>query len=290
MRIRAPDCFGRPVNERIKFAMREIRIWLRLIGTFAVYRSGQQLQATQVGSRKARVLLALLAVEHGCLVPVDRVAEVLWGDTWPSRPAENAATLVSRVRSTLGPDVVVGGRGGYRLGGSVGVDLWAGGGLIAAAEADLARGEPAPARLAAERATALFGNATVLTDESGALWAEPARAAHQQLLRRTRLALAEAALRMGDVQGAQTAAEAAATADPFDEGAHRALMRAYEAAGEPAWALALYERLRATLSEEFGIDPSSATRSLHLTILRNATVTAAPVGNSTSLAGMCPWP
>jgi DNA-binding SARP family transcriptional activator len=52
-------------------------LWLRLVGTFAVHRHGQPLCATEVGSRKARTVLALLAVEPGQLVPVDRVIEVL---------------------------------------------------------------------------------------------------------------------------------------------------------------------------------------------------------------------
>jgi hypothetical protein len=63
-------------------------------------------------------------------------------------------------------------------------------------------------------------------------------------------------------------ARAAATADPLDEAAWRALMTAQVAAGAPAAALAAYEQLRATLADELGTDPAPETQALHLSILR----------------------
>jgi DNA-binding SARP family transcriptional activator len=47
----------------------------------------------------------------------------VWRDTPPQRPADNVATLVSRLRSALGPDAIVGGRAGYRLGERLRIDL-----------------------------------------------------------------------------------------------------------------------------------------------------------------------
>ena len=55
-----------------------------------------------LGSRKARTLLALLAAERGRLVPVDRIVDVLWPDGPPADPAANVSTLVSRTRRLLG--------------------------------------------------------------------------------------------------------------------------------------------------------------------------------------------
>lgn len=45
-------------------------------------------------------------------------------------------------------------------------------------------------------------------------------------------------------------------------------MRARDAAGEQALALAAYERLRATLAARLGTDPARSTRELHAAILR----------------------
>src|SRR5262249_14715669 len=90
---------------------------LHLAGVFGVVRDGARLAESDLRSRKARTLLKLLAVERARLVSVDRIAEVLWAGDPPSEPAQNVATLVSRLRRTLGPDVIRGGRQGYRLAG-----------------------------------------------------------------------------------------------------------------------------------------------------------------------------
>jgi DNA-binding SARP family transcriptional activator len=95
------------------------------------------------------------------------------------------------------------------------------------------------------------------------------------LLRRARNTAATAALEIGDARTAIAVAEAAVTVDPFDEIAHRVLMLAHHANGELAHALLTYERLRATLADELGIDPTPATRDLHLALLRNKAVIAA---------------
>lgn len=243
--------------------------WLQLAGPFTVTRSGQPQPTTQVGSRKARALLALLAVEGGRAVTVDRIVDAVWAGAPPRRPAENVATLVSRLRASLGTGVIAGGRSWYRLGPGCGVDLSEASGLVTQAEARLAGGEPALALRAASRAADLLGEVGVLADQPEASWAEPARIRHAGLLRRARHAAGHAALRTGEIRAARAAAEAAVAADPYDETACRILMRAQVAAGEPARALAMYERLRATLADELGVDPAPATRDLHRAILRD---------------------
>jgi DNA-binding SARP family transcriptional activator len=243
--------------------------WLQLAGPFTVSRAGRPQPATQVGTRKARALLALLAVESGRVVTVDRIVDAVWADAPPRRPAENVATLVSRLRSALGAEAIAGGRSWYRLGPACGVDLAEAGRLVRDAEARLAVGESDLALRAASRAVDLLGEAGVLADQPEASWAEPARTRHADLLRRARHAASQAGLRTGEVRQAWAAAEAAVAADPFDETACRLLMQAQVAAGEPAQALAVYERLRATLAEELGVDPAPATQDLHVAILRD---------------------
>src|SRR5207248_1574819 len=90
----------------------------------------------------------------------------------------------------------------------------------------------------------------------------------RELLRRVRLAAAEASLATGDPQRAASYAEAAVAADPLDEAAHRWYMAAAAASGEQARALAAYEALRQRLGRELGADPAPRTRELHLAILR----------------------
>ena len=120
---------------------------IRLVGPFAVVRGGRVLPDAEVGSRKARTLLALLAAERR-IVTVDRIVAVLWPGRPPQRPADNVATLVSRVRSALGPELVEGGHGGYRLADDVTVDLHEAALLVRDAQGRLAT-EPAVALEAA---------------------------------------------------------------------------------------------------------------------------------------------
>ncbi len=202
---------------------------VQVVGAVTVCRAGRVLPVAEVGSRKARTLLALLAVQGG-QVPVDRIVHAVWGDAPPMRPVANVATLVSRLRAALGSDAIVGDRAGYRLGDQVQVDLFRAASLVDEAEVRTV-GQPALALMTAQRAGQLLGNGVVLAEHRDAEWAEPARTSYGLLLRRTRHTIAAAALRVGDVR---TAVEAAMTADAFDEVACRMLMRAHRAAGEPA--------------------------------------------------------
>ncbi len=242
---------------------------LRLAGTFRVVRDGAQLTDGEIGSRKSRTLLKLLAVERPGLVTIDRIVEILWPDDRPAAPEQNVATMVSRLRAVLGAELIQGGRAGYRLaaGPGVVVDLDAAAGFCEQAEGKLGTAA-AVALAAAERAHELLSAGTAIGEEQYADWADPAREQVRELLRRVRLAAAEASLATGDAQRAASYAEAAVAADPLDEAAHRWYMSAAAAAGEQARALAAYEALRQRLGRELGADPAPQTRELHLAILR----------------------
>jgi DNA-binding SARP family transcriptional activator len=246
------------------------RVELRLAGTFGVVRDGTELSAGKLGSRKSRTLLKVLAVERPGPVAVDRIVEVLWAGEPPAAAEQNVASLVSRLRGVLGPGVILGGRQGYRLAGSpvVSVDLDTAARYCEQAERKLA-GSPAIALAVAERAIGLLAGDVALADEPYSAWADPARDQLRSLLRRTRLALAEAALATGDPRSAASWAGAALAADPLDEVAYRWYMSACAAAGEPAKALVAYAELRERLASELGTDPAPPTRELHLAILRD---------------------
>ncbi|WP_433731215.1 ATP-binding protein [Actinoplanes sp. CA-051413] len=266
-------------------------VCLRLAGAFAIRWSGDATDVPVTGSRKARTLLKLLAVERAGPVPMDRIVDVLWGDTPPRRAADNVATLVSRLRSRFGPELVTGARDGYRLGRppAVLVDL----DLAAADLADAARraaaGEPGLAAAVAGRVLDLLGAGPALPEDRDAEWARPARTEAGELLRRARELAAEAALATGEAAAARELATAAITADGYDEAAYRLLMRAEAALAQPARALSAYERLRRALAEDFGTDPAAETRAIHLNVLREerpaAVTTAEPAAAESTLTG-----
>ncbi|GIJ44390.1 hypothetical protein Val02_12760 [Virgisporangium aliadipatigenens] len=239
--------------------------WLRLVGTFEVWRDGSAVE-TALGSRKARVLLAMLAVRRGVLVPGDSIVDSLWADDVPRDPRANVATLVSRLRAAIGTDAVLGDRHGYRLSTAVGTDL----------DEAVALLERGGAREAAE----LLGRGPLLPWVSDVDWLARARDRHAALLRDALLGTADAALAAGAARTARAAADAVLATDPLDERATRALMRACLAGGDPAGALRAYERLRRALADELGTVPTAPTRRLHVAVLREE-----PVGVRSPSAG-----
>ena len=247
---------------------------VRLVGGLAVRRGGELLAGTALGSRKARTLLALLAVERGRRIGADRIAAVLWDGSPPRRPAENVATLVSRLRSVLGPGFVQGDGGGYRLDGPlVEIDLDRAAAQLAEARRRASDAEPALAAAAAQCALTLLGTGEILPGAPDQDWVRAARSEGALLLRQARIAAAEARLDLGDPAAARDAAAAAVAADRYDEAAHRLLMRAEAAAGATGAALLVYQRLRELLAAELGTDPSTQTRAVYQDVLNERETT-----------------
>jgi len=240
---------------------------LRLAGAFGVIRDGVELPPGEVGSRKARTVLKLLAVERPGPLTADWIADVVWENA-PVNAGQAVATLVSRLRAALGSGVVLGGRDGYQLAAEpeVSVDLDVAARYCEQAERKLPAA--AVALAAAGSAAELLAAGTALAEEPDVTWADPARAELRVLLRRARLLATRAALASDDPGLAACYAEAAMAADPLDEAACRGFMSAVAASGEPARALLAYAGLAERLREELGTDPAPPTRDLHMTILR----------------------
>lgn len=253
---------------------------VRLAGSFDVTVVGSP--AARLGSRKARRLLMLLAVHRGQAVGVDRIVEALWDDP-PRQPERNVATLVSRLRAVLGPEVITGGPGGYQLGmpPAVLVDVDVAAKLVAEASSRLAAGEAALAAGAASRALELVGPGPLLVGEPDADWVSAARAGAERLVRDARHTAAAALLLIDDPAAAARVSADAVAADRFDEAAHRLLMTSYGTVGETSMALAVYERLRGALATDLGVDPAPQTRAVYLAVLRELSPTVeipAPTG------------
>jgi DNA-binding SARP family transcriptional activator len=153
------------------------------------------------------------------------------------------------------------------------VDLHHAAVLLGSAEALADR--PRRAHLVASEAMGVLASGAVLPDYPDDRWLRPARARHATLLRQARLVVARTAILVGDPSRAVEAAQAAVHADPLDEAAYRMLMTAAQAAGEPARAVRAFQRLRAVLARELGIDPAASTQDLLVSILRENTSSTA---------------
>lgn len=245
-----------------------VQVRVRLCSALSVELAGRTLTGADLGSRKARTLLAVLASERGRLVPVDRLADLLWTEAAPADPAANLSTLVSRSRRLLGGDVLVGTGGAYGLAtGVCVVDLDEAGDLVDEGRARESAGEVALASAAARRALHVLGIGPALSDEGDADWVLPVREEADRLRQAARHLLAGSVTSTDPREAVTVAAEAVAV-DPYDERAARHLMRAHVADGSVAAALAAYDGLAARLRDDLGIDPSADTSRLHLAILR----------------------
>ncbi|HJP75800.1 MAG TPA: BTAD domain-containing putative transcriptional regulator [Pseudonocardiaceae bacterium] len=212
-----------------------------------------------------RTLLGLLAVAPGRECTAEAVADRLWAGG-ASRSA--LPVTVHRLRrwlaDTAGDAVQVARTGtGYRL--------------------ELARGETDAqrfARLVAKAATSSDADRVELLREALDLWRgrpltdlpdgaiDPQVVAGLEQQRRTAwVDLGRALLATGRPEPAARLLRPVAADHPLDELLHGVLIEALAGAGEQAEALNAYERLRARLADELGVDPSGQLQRVYLGIL-----------------------
>jgi DNA-binding SARP family transcriptional activator/tetratricopeptide (TPR) repeat protein len=228
---------------------------VRVLGSFEV----EGVPARDLGSRKGRTLLKVLALADHQPVSVDRIADVLWGDEQPSRPAEQVGVLVSRLRGVLGTDRITRSDAGYAL-ASDWLDVSQLRGLTAVAARALAEGRVGAARAAADAALGLAGD--LLPDEDGE-WVLAERTAVKATVTQLHRVAVDAAAAAGDHGAAAALAEQALARDPYDEAVLRTLMAAHLAAGRPASALTAYARVRAHLGDDLGVPPTAETEAMY---------------------------
>ncbi len=242
---------------------------VRVLNDFAV----DGLEPQSLGSRKARLALHLLALAGGQLVSSAALADALWGETPPTKPDDQLAVLVSRLRSVLGRDRIEHRDRGYLLRCD-----WLDATELAGLADEVSRrrdaGQVMGAAAAARVALSLIhGDGPALLPGE---WAQLRRADLERLIRRARPVAAAALLAAGDWMAAADAAATALEYDPYDEAALRVLLRAQVTGGRVAAALAAYASTRERLADELGTDPSPETEALQLAILRGELVPATP--------------
>jgi DNA-binding SARP family transcriptional activator/tetratricopeptide (TPR) repeat protein len=237
-----------------------------LLGPLGVRSDGTPVS---IPAAKRRALLAALLLHANHVVPVDELAEVLWGEDLPSAPRSGVQNYVMRLRQALG---AVGSRittqpRGYLI-------------RVEAGELDLDRFEVLvrDARTAAREAR--WPDAADNASAALALWRGepladldsdllPARAGPR--LSELRLQALETRIeaelqlgRPGEVIGElrQLTAE-----HPLRERLHGLLMVALSRDGRQAEALAAYQDARSVLINELGTEPGPDLQQLHQQIL-----------------------
>ncbi|MGI8664825.1 MAG: BTAD domain-containing putative transcriptional regulator [Jatrophihabitans sp.] len=220
---------------------------------------------------RLRSLLCRLACEAGLPVATASLVEAVWGEQPPAEAANALQTLVSRLRRALGPAaLIVQSPAGYRLAAaSEAVDAHRFERLAAEGSQALAAGDPAGASSTLGQALALWRGpvATELSEPVAQRWADLRLAA---LLDRV-----DADLRLGRAPAVLSELEALALQHPLDERLAGQLMTALTTSGRQADALRAFERVRAGLAEELGVDPSAELRAVQLAVLRGEISTPA---------------
>jgi DNA-binding SARP family transcriptional activator len=258
-----------------------------LLGPLTV-RCGDMAVAVPRGRQRAVLAALLLRANH--VVPVDELAEALWGTELPPSARVSVQNYVARLRATLGP---AGPRIATHPHGYL-IELGDG-------ELDVARFE---ALLGQARAAAREGRWVEAAGAAGAalgLWrGEPLADAGSDVLavregpRLAELRLQAAEMRIdaelqlgrpGEVIGElrQLAAQ-----QPLRERLHALLMLALYTDSRQAEALAAYQDARNVLVEELGAEPGPDLQRLHQQILAGDPALVRPGTGASAPAGPVP--
>jgi DNA-binding SARP family transcriptional activator/predicted ATPase len=242
------------------------RLSLSLLGPFRATRDEQPLGFK---SNKVRALLAYLAVEAHQPHRREVLAGLLWPD-WPDRDAlNNLRYTLSDLRAAIGdraaePPYLLISRDELQFNPKCehSLDVSA---LVDAAEGIRAGGvSPGTLEHAIKLYTGVFLDGFSLGDCPGfEQWV---------LLTRERLArqasailhyLAAKAEERNEYEGAQAWAWQQLEHEPWDEAAHRVLMRTLARSDQRAAALAQYQNCRRVLADELGVEPAPETTRLY---------------------------
>ncbi|MEN8113610.1 MAG: AAA family ATPase [Actinomycetota bacterium] len=242
------------------------RLEIRLLGPFTTALDGEQV--TEFESDSARALLAYLAAEPGRPSPRAILAEMLWPDRPEGAALSNLRHVLSVLRRALReseaePVFLETDRNSVAIAASA--DVW-----IDLAEFEQLAAVPDDQEGAVdawERSVELWRGPLLegVSIRAGVEWDEWVVVTTERLRRHLAGALRSLAAhheRSGDWVRGISFAERLVNVDPWDERAHRQLMRLLAAAGEGTRALAHFTDYAKRLDAEFDTEPAERTKTL----------------------------
>ncbi len=257
-------------------APRADALQVSLLGSFEVRMGGVRISDRAWRTSKAKELFASLLLERHRARARDELIETLWPESDAASGASNLTFTIHALRLALSS---VGVRDAellvQRPDGSLqlalptnlqfDLDLFQQSLRRAHDARRAARQEEAAQHL---RAAVAIHRGELLLDLESAWIEERRRAVTRQLVGAAR-ELAELELELGNPQAALRPLQRLLEREPYDEEAHRALMRAYHEAGETDVAVRHYQALAALLRRDLAAEPQPETTELYLR-LRNA--------------------
>lgn len=247
-------------------------IEFRLLGPLEVVRAER---TVALGGRRRRSTLAILLLNAGRVVPVERLADDLYGGAAPATAVTQVQRHVSELRRLLPEARLETVPPGYVLRVEPDqLDLNRFERLVEQGSERLGRDDPAGARELLQGALELW-RGPALADLADEPFAQSATGRLEEL----RLAALErrlaADLALGRAADVVPELEEIVAANPLHEQLVGQLMLALYRCGRQADALAVYRALRARLIEELGLEPGPALRQLELAILQHDPTLAA---------------
>lgn len=236
-------------------------------------------------SPRDATVLAALVVHQGRTVPVEVLADALWGESVPASWRKVLQGAVLRLRQHLAVDAITTEPNGYRLTlGRDEVDAWAFEDGVASAESALAGGDGATGDRLLSEALALWVERPYpeLADWMPAS-AEAVRLVELRLLAEERQV--EARLAQGGHRDAVPMAAALAEREPLREQRWLVLSTALYRSGRQAEALRTINRARRHLADELGLDLGTDLTRLEQAMLGHDSSLDAPAGASATAAG-----
>src|SRR5215470_7776012 len=248
------------------------RLYFAVLGALRVDRDGREVD---LGPRLQRTLLAILVVEAGHVVPVDRLLDLLWRDEPPAAAIASVQAYISQLRRVLEPDrapraparVLVTQDPGYVLRVAEGqVDALRFQALARQAHNDLAAGQPVASATRLEEAFTLW-QGDPFAEFADQAWAVPAVARLTEAYDLAAEDRIDAWLALSRHAEAAAELEAMVQARPLRERRWGQLIVATYRCGRQADALRAYQRCRAVLAGELGLEPGPELRRLEAAVL-----------------------
>ena len=242
-------------------------------------------EAIDLGGPRQEKLLTVLVLEADRVLPVEALVDALWDEDPPATARRQVHNAVSELRRRLGParEVVVSNRYGYRACVSArNVDVHRFRELVAVAGRAASDKRPAEAITAFDSALGLWRGSALAGMEGPAMRLAAARLEEERLSALEQLV----GLRLDQGGGPDyvPALRELVAEHPFRDPFRGQLMLALYRSGRQAEALDVYERGRAQLAGDLGLDMRAGLRRLHELILRNDPSLDAPCRAASELS------
>jgi TolB-like protein len=222
-------------------------------------------------TRKAKALVAYLALRGARGQSREKLADLLWGNSAEEQARANLRQALSSIRKALNGDgaahLATDGDQISLAGPDIDLDV---------AEFERLAAEATPEAL--KRVAALYKGDLLdgfsLKEDSFEAWARAERERLRHLACDALTKLIAHCDEVGDTERCVETAARLLRLDPLREAAHRILMRAYVAQGRQASALKQFETCRDILRRELGVEPEPETVALYREIRQHRAATA----------------